>query len=216
MKFTAILFLWLFPLSTIAQFDCDASIGFMIVNQEGHILLVDRNTYQVQQNSEVDRTLFSLGGMFTAYHPLMKNKFPPAEFSFGIQTGLGFYYARRKESEELAYQPDVSANFFSKSFGTLVIPALATVRFGKLAHLSEEDETGLSLGIGASLIYLRIADEKGLAILPAISANLLFKRKSGFRFVYHPLRYRSVYQTNAGEIDRLTSQFNMLEYTLRF
>ena len=203
----------LFPLLSFAQLQVIAGVGFMVVKQNGIVLVPSSQIPGFSVKSIVDRKLFTFGGTITGFYRLSRSPVP-GKVSIGPQFGFGFHSTRLKKSNDSAYRPDPSLAGWKRTFGPINVPLEFAVRFGNMSD-PENYPFGLSLAAGVDFFYLRLADEIGFAALPCGSV-IFMMGKTGARLGFHLMEFRSVYNSNVGEVDRLTNSFTSFELVRAF
>lgn len=208
MKKNLLLFL-LLPLFSRAQLIVEPGVGFMFLNQNGFVFQDKLPLPLFPQKRDVGRYLAPFGGTFAVFVPFkMVTTYTP-RYKFGIQTGLGFYSTNKKKSLDLNYQPGFDDGFFKNTFGILHVPVMVSFRAGSALN-REKGSRGIAIAAGLDAFYLDIPDEKGFALLP--TTNITYtKGRNGLRAGFYHMKFRSVFNSNAGEIVRIKTAFFQCE-----
>ena len=209
MKKQFLLLFFLFPVFLNAQIIVEPGVGFMFLQQRGFVFS-DPNPLNVFPGKiHVGRALAPFGGTFAVFIPFKMAITYMPRYKFGTQTGLGFYSTNKKKSMDLNYIPAVDAGFFGRTFGILHIPMMVSLRTGS-ALFPERGVFGFAIAAGLDAFYLNIPDEKGFALIPTTNITLM-KGKNGVRAGFYHMKFKSVFNSNAGEVVRLKTSFFQLE-----
>jgi hypothetical protein len=199
----------LLPLLVPAQIIVEQGLGFMFLKQNGFVYRNAEPLPAFPEKIKVSRALAPFGGTFNVFIPFKMVSANESRYKFGVQTGLGFYYTRRKKSLDLNYVPAEGKHFFARTFGILHVPLLVAFKMGSALD-PQKGRAGISIAAGLDAFYLDIPDEKAFALLP--TSNFTFsKGKNGIRAGFYHMKFRSVFNSNAGEITRVKTAFFQLE-----
>ncbi|MCX6312728.1 MAG: hypothetical protein NT084_13985 [Bacteroidetes bacterium] len=204
--FTLFIFI---PILSFAQLQVMGGLGFLIIKQKGIVLVPSTYDTTFLISTPVDRKLFTFGETITAFYALPLHNSLTGKFCMGPQLGLGFYYTRLKKSVDPKYAPPLYSSKFRMTFGPCRIPIEFAFRFGTLSN-SLHSKLGMSLAAGVDMLYLHIPDEKAFAMLPC-GTFAFVAGKTGIRFGIHFMQFQSVFESNAGDITRLTNSLKSFE-----
>jgi hypothetical protein len=214
MKKFFLAFLFLLPVFSFAQIEVTGGLGFLFIKQQGFVLNPNMYDPALLERTDVDRTLYTFGETMNAFYRIKYFSFLPGKITMGPQFGIGFYYTKLSKAIDKTYQPDPAASRFKKTFGPSHIPLEFAFHFGSLAN-PEHKGLGASLSAGIDLFYLHIADEKAFAALPCGTIGIM-KGRVGFRLGFHFIKFRSVFDTNEGEVTRLSNSLTSFEFAWIF
>lgn len=200
-----------FPLCVFSQWQLLQGVGCMVIRQDGLILTTPRDT-NFFESTKVDRKLFAYGGTMSFFYRIPLSSPVPGKIIIGPQTGIGFYFTRPKKSIDPTYQPDPGKKRLAS--GTFHVPLEISVRTGCLANPYGRN-FGISVAGGLDMFRLRIPDEKAFALLPCGTIVLIYK-KTGIRFSMCFMDFHSSYNSNLGEVARLTSSIKSFEIVRLF
>ena len=209
MKKKFLLLFFLFPFFLSAQLIVEPGIGFMFLQQRGVVLREPTPLPLYPSKVDVGRALAPFGGTFAVFIPFKTVYMYTPEYKFGTQTGLGFYSTNKNKSVDLNYSPDPETGFLKRTFGIIHIPLMVSFRMGSALY-PEKGRKGFAIAAGLDAFYLNIPDEKGFALIPTSNFTFL-KGKNGIRAGFYHLKFRSVFNSNSGEIIRLETSFFQLE-----
>jgi len=189
-------------------------VDIMSITQTGTLYIVDpASPSGFVSPKEVDRGFTHFGIVVEGFYPINFLKDSYSTFGTGPVIGISLTNGQRKISLDPAYQPQPE-KFFNNGTGNLRVPMFWSIRTGNMVDY-DKTKLGFEGAAGLQLMHFNTADEIGWALFPAVRAAVQFKRVS-LTLNYFPSKYVSYYNTEEGQMKRLTNQVFSMEFKYAF
>lgn len=189
-------------------------VDIMSITQKGTLFIVDpASPSSFVTPTAVDRGFTHFGIVVEGFYPINFLKDSYSTFGTGPVMGISLTSGQRKISLDPAYQPQ-EEKFFNNGTGNLRIPMFWSFRTGNMIDY-EKSRLGFEGAAGMQLMHFNTADEIGWALFPALRAAVQYKRIS-LTLNYFPTKYVSYYNTEEGQVKRLSNQVFSMEFKYAF